>query len=81
MARSEFVLNIGDDNVVLTRFVNGKVAKGWPAKGSNGVSWYKYRGEVEELIRFVESGSLVKFLEALGTQVDQDAILDAVGMP
>ncbi len=29
MARGEFVLNIGDDNVVLTRFVDGKVANAW----------------------------------------------------
>jgi hypothetical protein len=29
MAKSEFVLNIGDDNVVLTRFVDGKVANAW----------------------------------------------------
>jgi len=31
MAKSEFVLNIGDDNVVLTRFVDGKVANAWLA--------------------------------------------------
>jgi len=29
MAKSEYVLNIGDDNVVLTRFVDGKVANAW----------------------------------------------------
>lgn len=29
MAKSEFVLNIGDDNVVLTRFADGKVANAW----------------------------------------------------
>jgi len=29
MAKSEFVLNIGDDNVVLTRFNDGKVANAW----------------------------------------------------
>ncbi len=29
MAKGEFVLNIGDDNVVLTRFVDGKVANAW----------------------------------------------------
>ena len=29
MAKGEYVLNIGDDNVVLTRFVNGKVANAW----------------------------------------------------
>ncbi|MBY0511322.1 MAG: hypothetical protein K2P94_14360 [Rhodospirillaceae bacterium] len=29
MAKSEYVLNIGDDNVVLTRFIDGKVANAW----------------------------------------------------
>jgi hypothetical protein len=29
MARGEYVLNIGDDNVVLTRFSDGKVANAW----------------------------------------------------
>ena len=29
MAKGEFVLNIGDDNVVLTRFIDGKVANAW----------------------------------------------------
>lgn len=29
MAKSEFVLNIGDDNVVLARFKDGKVANAW----------------------------------------------------
>lgn len=29
MARGEFVLNIGDDNVVLTRLVDGKVENAW----------------------------------------------------
>ena len=29
MAKGEFVLNIGDDNVVLTRLVDGKVANAW----------------------------------------------------
>jgi hypothetical protein len=31
MAKSEYVLNIGDDNVVLTRIVDGKVANAWLA--------------------------------------------------
>lgn len=31
MARGEFVLNIGDDNVVLTRITDGKVANAWLA--------------------------------------------------
>jgi hypothetical protein len=31
MAKSEFVLSIGDDNVVLTRIVDGKVANAWLA--------------------------------------------------
>jgi len=29
MAKNEYVLNIGDDNVVLTRFSDGKVANAW----------------------------------------------------
>jgi hypothetical protein len=29
MAKGEYVLSIGDDNVVLTRFVDGKVANAW----------------------------------------------------
>lgn len=29
MAKGEFVFNIGDDNVVLTRFVDGRVANAW----------------------------------------------------
>jgi len=61
--------------------VNGKVAKGWPVPGGNGVSGYKHRLEVEELIRFVSSGTMVKFLDALGTKIDQDVLMDAVGMP
>jgi len=31
MAKGEFVLSIGDDNVILTRFVDGKVANAWLA--------------------------------------------------
>src|ERR1700744_400433 len=31
MAKSEFILSIGDDNVVLTRIVDGKVANAWLA--------------------------------------------------
>ena len=29
MAKTEFVLNVGDDNVVLTKFTGGKVANAW----------------------------------------------------
>src|ERR1700744_4633082 len=29
MAKNEYILNIGDDNVVLTRIVDGKVANAW----------------------------------------------------
>jgi hypothetical protein len=29
MARSEYILNVGDDNVVLTRFKDGKVVNAW----------------------------------------------------
>jgi len=31
MAKNEYILNIGDDNVVLTRIVDGKVANAWLA--------------------------------------------------
>src|ERR1700756_5480528 len=31
MAKNEYILNIGDDNVVLTRIIDGKVANAWLA--------------------------------------------------
>lgn len=38
MAKGEFVLSIGDDNVVLTRFVDGQVANAWLASPDSAMA-------------------------------------------
>lgn len=60
--------------------VDGKVNPNWPSKGSNGVIGYSHKNEVEELIHFFYWGELEKLVKGLGTNLDMDKVLVAVGL-